>query len=118
MTSFKIPDDSFLIRTDSGPDVVVRKSFQVGRVEIVDSKTSKVAGSMTLYNHPKSVVIHVIDRRRKAGDVVLAWTFSQPLNVEKVMEISGGGRAIKELLQKCGYSTPEVVANADDLIVE
>lgn len=108
----------FIIRTDSGPDVAVDARNQVGRVEIVDSKTCKVCGAYALYNGVKNVVIHVIDRRRKAGDCVLAWSFSQPLSIEKVMEVSGGGRAIKELLQKCGYEDQTVLINADDIVVE
>lgn len=110
--------NQFIIRTDSGPDVAVSADTQVGRVEIVDSKTCKVAGSYSMYVGRKNIVIHVIDRRRKAGDCVAAWTFPLPLSIEKVMEISGGGRAIKELLQKCGYKDQTVLISADDIVVE
>ena len=108
----------FVIRTDVGPDVAVNPALQAGRVEIVDSKTGKVAGHMALYNHPKNVVIHVVDRRRKAGDNVLAWVFPHPMKVEDVLARAGGGRAIKELLQRCGYEHPEVLIQADDIVVE
>lgn len=119
MSGFKAPTpDRFIIRTDSGPDVAVDQNLRLARVEIVDSKTGKVAGHMALYNHPKNVVIHVVDRRRKAGDNVLAWVFPHPLKVEDVMARAGGGRAIKELLQRCGYEHPEVLIQADDIVVE
>lgn len=119
MTAFnKPPATAFVLRTDSGPDVAVNPAFQVGRVEILDSKTGKVAGHMALYNHQKNVVIHVVDRRRKAGDNALAWVFPHPLNVEAVLARAEGSRAIKELLQRCGYEHPEVLINADDIVVE
>lgn len=108
----------FTIRTDSGPDILVDPQTMKGRVEIVDSKTCKVCGSYTMYQGTATTVIHVIDRRRKAGDCVLAWSFSQPLSIEKVMQVSGGGRAIKELLQKCGYHDSTVLTHIDDIVVE
>lgn len=108
----------FVIRTDSGPDISVDPATQKGRVEIVDSKSCKVCGSYAMYRSEKTIVIHVIDRRRKAGDCVLAWSFSQPLSIEKVMEVSGGGRAIKELLQKCGYYDPSILTDIEDIVVE
>lgn len=108
----------FVIRTDSGPDVVVETDTMKGRVEIVDSKTAKTCGSYTMYRTNKNIVIHVVDRRRKAGDCALAWTFSQPLSIEKVMQVSGGGKAIKELLQKCGYHDAAIITDIDDIVVE
>lgn len=108
----------FIIRTDSGPDVAVQTDTLKGRVEIVDSKTCKVVGHMSLYNGAKNIVIHTVDRRRKAGDCVLAWVFRSPLSVERVMEVSGGGRAVKELLQKCGYADRSILVDEHDIVVD
>lgn len=108
----------FVIRTDSGPDVAVDTDTLRGRVELVDSKTCKVVGHMSLYSGRKNVVIHIVDRRRKAGDCALAWTFSHPLKVETAMAVSGGGRGIKELLQKCGYQDSTLITDIDGIVVD
>ena len=108
----------FIIRTDSGPDVAVETEALKGRVELVDSKTCKVVGHMSLYSGRKNVVIHAVDRRRKAGDCALAWVFSHPLKVETAMAVSGGGRGIKELLQKCGYQDPSILIDENQIVVD
>lgn len=108
----------FVIRTDSGPDMTVDTSTLRGRVELVDSKTCKVVGHMSLYSGKKNVVIHTVDRRRKAGDCVLAWVFAHPLKVEAALAVSGGGRGIKELLQKCGYQDPTIIIDIDSVVVD
>lgn len=106
------------LRTDNGPDVVVDERNRLARVTIINGKTGKDCGFMALYAGAKNSVIYSSDRRRKEGDNRNAYVFRNPVDVEKVMRITGGGAAVKELLVQAGIKGDEILVSLDKMVVE
>lgn len=107
-----------ILQTDTGPDIAVDGDSRLARVSIIDGKTGRDCGYMALYGSDKKALIYISDRRRKAGDNRVAYVFAAPLNIEKAMEVTGGGRAVKELLRAARYNDESITVDIENYVIE